>query len=54
MIIITGAGGFIGSNLLTKLNHEGFKDIVLVDDFSVKEKLKNIEGTGKKKSRRIF
>ena len=44
MIIITGAGGFIGSNLLSKLNKEGFKDIILVDDFSVEEKLKNIEG----------
>ena len=44
MIIITGAGGFIGSNLLTKLNNEGFKDIILVDDFSVTEKLKNIKG----------
>jgi len=43
MIVITGAGGFIGSNLITKLNNEGFKDIILVDDFSVVEKLKNIE-----------
>ena len=43
MIVITGAGGFIGSNLLSKLNKEGFKDIILVDDFSVTDKLKNIE-----------
>jgi ADP-L-glycero-D-manno-heptose 6-epimerase len=34
MIVITGAAGFIGSNLISKLNKEGFKDIVLVDDFS--------------------
>lgn len=44
MIVITGAAGFIGSCLLSKLNHEGFKDIVLVDDFSVPEKNKNFEG----------
>ena len=41
MIVITGAGGFIGSNLLSKLNKEGFKDIVIVDDFSVESKTPN-------------
>jgi ADP-L-glycero-D-manno-heptose 6-epimerase len=44
MIVITGAAGFIGSCLLAKLNEEGFNDIVLVDDFSKKEKLRNLEG----------
>ncbi|MFO7826989.1 MAG: ADP-glyceromanno-heptose 6-epimerase [Bacteroidales bacterium] len=44
MIIVTGAAGFIGSNLVSKLNKEGFKDIVLVDDFSRYEKNKNFEG----------
>ena len=34
MIIITGAAGFIGSNVLTGLNQRNYKDIVLVDDFS--------------------
>jgi ADP-L-glycero-D-manno-heptose 6-epimerase len=43
MIIITGAAGFIGSNLLGKLNNEGFKDIILVDDFSNPIKNKNFE-----------
>lgn len=43
MIVITGAVGFIGSNLLTKLNKEGYKDIILVDDFSSPLKNKNIE-----------
>ncbi len=50
MIIITGAAGFIGSNILTKLNTENFKDIILVDDFSNIEKNKNFSGktfTGK-------
>jgi len=41
MIVITGAAGFIGSCLLSKLNDEGITDIVLVDDFSIEEKNKN-------------
>jgi ADP-L-glycero-D-manno-heptose 6-epimerase len=44
MIIVTGAAGFIGSCLVSKLNQEGFKDIILVDDFSDPEKMKNLEG----------
>ena len=44
MIIVTGAAGFIGSCLVSKLNQEGFKDIVLIDDFSDPEKNRNFEG----------
>lgn len=44
MIIVTGAAGFIGSCLVSKLNQEGFEDIVIVDDFSNPEKMKNLEG----------
>ncbi|MFI5151279.1 MAG: ADP-glyceromanno-heptose 6-epimerase [Bacteroidia bacterium] len=44
MIIVTGAAGFIGSCLVGKLNAEGFKDIVVVDDFSHPDKMKNLEG----------
>lgn len=44
MIIVTGAAGFIGSCLVSKLNREGFKDIILVDDFSDPKKMKNLEG----------
>ncbi|OFY91713.1 MAG: ADP-glyceromanno-heptose 6-epimerase [Bacteroidetes bacterium RIFCSPLOWO2_12_FULL_31_6] len=44
MIIVTGAAGFIASCLVSKLNQEGFKDIVLVDDFYNPEKNKNFEG----------
>lgn len=44
MIIVTGAAGFIGSCLVSKLNKEGFEDIVVVDDFSNEEKNKNLEG----------
>ncbi len=43
MIVVTGAAGFIGSNLVSKLNAENFNDIVLVDDFSNAEKNKNLE-----------
>jgi ADP-L-glycero-D-manno-heptose 6-epimerase len=51
MIIVTGAAGFIGSCLVSKLNQENFSDIVLVDDFSDPEKMKNLEG--KKYSQKI-
>lgn len=44
MIVVTGAAGFIGSCMVSKLNQENFKDIVLVDDFSFEEKNKNLEG----------
>lgn len=43
MIVVTGAAGFIGSCLVKKLNTEGFKDIIMVDDFSVDVKAKNFE-----------
>jgi ADP-L-glycero-D-manno-heptose 6-epimerase len=44
MIVITGAAGFIGSCLVSKLNTEGYNDLILVDDFSHAEKAKNLEG----------
>jgi len=44
MIVVTGAAGFIGSNLIARLNQDNFKDIVLVDDFSHPEKEKNLAG----------
>jgi ADP-L-glycero-D-manno-heptose 6-epimerase len=44
MIVVTGAAGFIGSALIGKLNSEGFKVIIAVDDFSKREKLVNLEG----------
>ena len=51
MIIVTGAAGFIGSCLVSKLNQEGFTDLILVDDFSDAEKMKNLEN--KKYSQKI-
>lgn len=44
MIVVTGALGFIGSCLISKLNAEGIDDIVAVDDFSKLEKANNLEG----------
>jgi ADP-L-glycero-D-manno-heptose 6-epimerase len=43
MIVVTGAAGFIGSCLVGKLNSEGYKDIVIVDDFSKINKTPNLE-----------
>lgn len=41
MIVITGAAGFIASNLVAKLINEKYLDLILVDDFSKKEKTNN-------------
>lgn len=44
MIVVTGAAGFIGSCLVSKLNKSGHENIVVVDDFSKTEKDQNLEG----------
>ncbi len=44
MIVVTGAAGFIGSCLVSRLNKAGYNDIVVVDDFSKTEKDGNLEG----------
>lgn len=44
MIIVTGAAGFIGSGLISRLNQDGFTNIIAVDDFSKIEKAENLEG----------
>lgn len=44
MIIVTGAAGFIGSCLVSKLNNLGQNNLVLVDDFSSSLKNKNLVG----------
>jgi ADP-L-glycero-D-manno-heptose 6-epimerase len=43
MIVVTGAEGFIGSCLVRKLNDSGYKDIVLVDDFSEGARALNLQ-----------
>jgi ADP-L-glycero-D-manno-heptose 6-epimerase len=44
MIVVTGAAGFIGSFLVGSLNLDGYRDLVIVDDFSNELKNKNLEG----------
>ncbi len=41
MLVVTGAAGFIGSCLVSKLNSLGHKDLILVDDFSKTNKSEN-------------
>jgi ADP-L-glycero-D-manno-heptose 6-epimerase len=43
-IVVTGAYGFIGCNLVRALNQKGFSNLILVDDFSSEAKRKNLEG----------
>ena len=44
-IVVTGAAGFIGSNLVRKLNLQGFEHLILVDKFDNPVKNKNLEGS---------
>lgn len=41
MIVVTGAAGFIGSCMVSKLNKLGRKDIIIVDDFTKAAKKEN-------------
>lgn len=45
MIVLTGAGGFIGSVMLKYLNKKKITDIILFDDLSHFEQYKNIVGS---------
>lgn len=40
MIVVTGAAGFIGSCLVSRLNAAGCTSLILVDDFS--DEIKNL------------
>ena len=42
-IVVTGAAGFIGSCLVEYLNHRGYNNLLLVDDFSSTSKMPNWE-----------
>ena len=42
MIVVTGATGFIGSNLLYDLESKGYTNIVGIDNFGTGEKWKNV------------
>jgi len=43
MIVVTGAAGFIASNMVAKLNEQGRHDLVVVDEFSTREKNRNLQ-----------
>lgn len=42
MIVVTGAAGFIGSNLVRHLNEQGHSQLLLVDDFERTDKQSNL------------
>ena len=42
MIVVTGAAGFIGSNLVRGLNRRGIQDIIAVDDLTEGDKFVNL------------
>ena len=41
-IIVTGAAGFIGSNIVHALNQRGITDIIAVDNLSRADKFRNL------------
>lgn len=43
LVVVTGGAGFIGSHLIEKLNNRGQEKILLVDDLSHPDKIKNIK-----------
>ena len=43
MIVVTGGAGFIGSALAQKLNDDGHRDLLIVDDVDHPEKQKNLD-----------
>jgi ADP-L-glycero-D-manno-heptose 6-epimerase len=45
MILLTGAAGFIGSNILKALNDQGRDDIICVDDLTDGRKMQNLAGS---------
>ena len=42
MIAVTGAAGFIGSCFITKLNNEGYHDILVIDTLQQDDRWKNL------------
>ncbi len=42
MYIVTGAAGFVGSNLVRALNERGVRDILAVDDLTHGDKFRNL------------
>jgi len=44
MIVVTGAAGFIASNMVERLNEGNFNDLILVDKFNDPKKASNLDG----------
>lgn len=42
MIVVTGAAGFIGANLVKGMNDSGITDIIAVDDLTQADKIRNL------------
>jgi ADP-L-glycero-D-manno-heptose 6-epimerase len=42
--VVTGAAGFIGSNLVRALNARGQHDVIAVDDLTQGDKFRNLAG----------
>ena len=42
IIVVTGAAGFIGSNIIKGLNKLGYNDIIAVDNLKNGDKCKNL------------
>ena len=43
-VVVTGAAGFIGRNVVAALNQRGYADLVLVDDLGTEDKWRNLRG----------
>lgn len=43
--IVTGGSGFVGSNMVKKLNSVGIYDVIIIDSYG-DEKMKNLQGLG--------
>ena len=44
MHIVTGAAGFVGSNIILALNERGVREILAVDDLTCGDKFRNLRG----------
>ena len=43
-IVVTGAAGFIGRNVVAELNQRGYDDLLLVDLLGTDDKWRNLRG----------